>query len=161
MNVFDFALNMELDGKAYYLKLAAETKISGFKVIFNRLADDEQKHYDTIKAISQGASASMADTTVLDGARNVFQEIVGNEQLLGGMNEDLQAYEHAKNVEADSVRLYEDLAAKEGNPQVAAMLRRIAEEEKKHFNIMENIYDFVLRPKYYLEWREFSNLGQL
>lgn len=161
MDVFDFALKMELDGKAYYEKLAAETSIRGFEVIFNRLAEDEQKHYDTVKAISQGTDVSMADTTVLDGAKNVFQEIIGDEQLLGGMKENLQAYEHAKNVEADSIKLYEDLAAKEANPQVAAMLRRIAEEEKKHYNIMENLYDFALRPKYYLEWREFSNLGQL
>ena len=161
MDVFDFALKMELDGKAYYEKLAGETSIRGFEVIFNRLAEDEQKHYDTVKAISQGTDVSMADTTVLDGAKNVFQETIGDEQLLGGMKENLQAYEHAKNVEADSIKLYEDLAAKEANPQVAALLRRIAEEEKKHYNIMENLYDFALRPKYYLEWREFSNLGQL
>lgn len=161
MDVFAFAMKMELDGKAYYEKLAAETTIEGFSVIFTRLAADEQKHYDTVKAISEGADVSMADSTVLDGAKNVFQEVIGNEQLLGGMKEDLQAYEHAKNVEAESVRLYEDLAAKESNPQVVALLRRIAEEEKKHFNIMENLYDFVLRPKYYLEWREFGNLGQL
>jgi rubrerythrin len=161
MDVFEFALKMELDGKAYYEKLAGETAIRGFKVIFSRLAEDEQKHYDTVKAISQGTDVSMAETTVLDGAKNVFQEMIGDEQLLGGMKENLQAYEHAKNVEADSIRLYEDLATKESNPQIAALLRRIADEEKKHYNIMENLYDMALRPKYYLEWREFSNLGQL
>ena len=161
MDVFEFAMKMELDGKAYYEKLAAETSIRGFKVIFNRLAEDEQKHYDTVKAISQGVDVSMVDTTVLDGAKNVFQEVIGDEQLLGGIKENLQAYEHAKDIEAESVKLYEELAAKEANPQIAALLRRIAEEERKHFNIMENLYDFALRPKYYLEWREFSNLGQL
>ena len=161
MDVFEFAMKMELDGKAYYEKLAAETTIPGFSGIFTRLAADEQKHYDIIKAISQGTDVSMADTTVLDGAKNVFQEVVANEQLLGGMKENLKAYEHAKDIEAESIKLYEDLAAKEANLQVAALLRRIAEEERKHFNIMENLYDFALRPKYYLEWREFSNLGQL
>ena len=161
MDVFEFAMKMELDGKAYYEKLAAETTIPGFSGIFSRLAADEQKHYDTVKAIREGADLSMADTSVLDGAKNVFQEVVGNEQLLGSLKENLQAYEHAKDIEMESIKLYEELAAKEANPQIAALLRRIAEEEKKHFNIMENLYDFALRPKYYLEWREFSNLGQL
>lgn len=161
MDVFEFAMKMELDGKAYYEKLAAETTIPGFSGIFSRLAADEQKHYDTVKAIREGADVSMADTSVLDGAKNVFQEVVGNEQLLGSLKENLQAYEHAKDIEMESIKLYEELAAKEANPQIAALLRRIAEEEKKHFNIMENLYDFALRPKYYLEWREFSNLGQL
>jgi hypothetical protein len=34
----------------------------------------------------------------------------------------------------------------------------IAEEEKKHLNIIENIYSFVESPRTYLAWGEFSNL---
>ena len=44
MNVFDFAIKMELDGKAFYEKLAKGTNIAGLQTIFSRLAADEQKH---------------------------------------------------------------------------------------------------------------------
>ena len=161
MDVYEFALKMELDGKTYYEKLAVETTIEGFNAIFSRLAADEQKHYDTVKALRDGSVMPMAETTVLDDAKNVFQMVMGNEQLLGRLKGDLDAYEHAKDLEAESVRLYEGMAVKEQNPEVVILLKKLVEEEKKHYNIMENLYDFVLRPKYYLEWREFSNLGQL
>jgi rubrerythrin len=63
-------------------------------------------------------------------------------------------------LEADSFRLYEDAAEKEENKDVKAILLRIAEEEHKHFEVLENIYDFVNAPNQFLAWREFSNLDE-
>jgi rubrerythrin len=76
------------------------------------------------------------------------------------MKEDLDGYRLALKIEADSVRFYENAAKKERREDVKAILHRIAEEEKDHFNIVENIYDFVLKPKYFLAWGEFSNLKE-
>jgi hypothetical protein len=39
-------------------------------------------------------------------------------------------------------------------------MRRIAEEERHHLEVMENIYDFVESPRTYLAWGEFSNLRE-
>lgn len=64
-------------------------------------------------------------------------------------------------IEADSVRLYEDAAGKESSKEVAELLLKISAEEQKHYNIMENLYDFVLKPEYFLAWREFGNLDKL
>lgn len=161
MNVFEFAMKMELDGKAYYERMAAETSVNGLKTIFTMLAADEQKHYDTVLAMKEGAAGEMASTTVLERAKNVFQELTGEKGLLGGMKKDLDGYRHAMKIEADSVLLYEDMAKKESNQEIVMLLLKIASEEKKHYNIMENLYDFVLKPEYFLAWREFSNLKEL
>ena len=65
MNVFDFALKMEVDGKAYYEKLAKKTDQPGLKTIFTRLAEDEQKHYDIFQELKAGAKApAMPETTI-------------------------------------------------------------------------------------------------
>ena len=45
MDVFDFAMKMELQGKAFYETQAALTQIIGLKTVFTGLAADEQKHY--------------------------------------------------------------------------------------------------------------------
>jgi rubrerythrin len=161
MNVFEFAMKMELDGKAYYERMAAETSVNGLKTIFTMLAADEQKHYDTVLAMKEGAAGEMASTTVLERAKNVFQELTGETDLLGGMKKNLDGYRHAMKIEADSVLLYEDMAKKESNQEIVMLLLKIASEEKKHYNIMENLYDFVLKPEYFLAWREFSNLKEL
>ncbi len=160
MDVFEFALKMELDGKAHYEELAAGTTVAGLKTIFTRLAADEQKHYETILAIRKKTTVTMADTPVLDDAKNVFQGLMADKTVVGGLRKDLDGYRYAMKIEADSVRLYEDMAAKEADPETARLLRRIAGEEKKHFNIMENLYDFVLAPQNYLAWGEFSNLKE-
>jgi len=161
MNVFDFASQMELDGKAYYEKLAAETPVAGLKTIFTRLAEDEQKHYKAIQDIKAAVKGTMADTTVLEEAKNVFHDLMRDKTIVGGLRKDLDGYQHAMKIEADSVRLYEDMAKKESNPENVQLFLRIANEEKKHYNIMENLYDFVLAPQNFLAWGEFSNLKEL
>lgn len=162
MNVFDFAMHMEMDGKSYYLKLAAGTSIAGLKTIFTMLADDEQKHYDTIRAMKEKVGTNtMADSTALKKAQNIFEQLIVDKHTIATMNEDLDGYRHAMKIEADSIRFYENAAEKEETSDVKEILLKIAEEEKKHYNIVENIYDFVLKPKYYLAWGEFSNLDEL
>jgi rubrerythrin len=161
MNIFDFALKMELDGKEYYEKLATTAPTTGLATIFTRLAADEQKHYDVIQGLKAGVTGTMTDTTVLEESKNLFQDLTKDTSIIGSMRKDLDGYRHAMKVEADSVRLYEDAARKENTKETSGMLLKIAAEEKKHYNIMENIYDFVLAPEYFLAWREFSNLKDL
>lgn len=161
MNIFDFAMKMELDGKAYYEKLAAESAAAGLKTIFVRLAADEQKHYDTIESLKSGTHGAMADSTVLKEAKNLFADLTGDKNIAGSLKSSLDGYEHARKIEADSVRFYEDAAGKESNPDTAKILLRIASEEKKHYNIMDNLCDYTLAPQYFLAWGEFSNLKEL
>jgi rubrerythrin len=160
MNVFDFALQMEMDGKAHYEKLAKGTPIAGLKNIFNMLAADEQKHFETIQAMKSSGHQFIAGSIVLDEARNVFQVLMDDRAPLGGLKKDLDGYRHAMKIEADSVKLYEDMAKKENRENIVQLLLKIASEEKKHYNIMENLYDFVLAPENFLAWGEFSNLKE-
>lgn len=161
MNVLDYAMQMEVDGQAYYQKMAEQTRLSGLKNIFMRLADDEKKHYDIFRKLKEGESApEMLDTTVLDDTRNVFEELPATSDTLDTTGEDLEAYRHAMQIEADSARLYEDAADKETDSAIRDLLKRIAEEERKHFNILDNIYQFVNAPNQYLAWGEFSNLDE-
>jgi len=161
VNAFYFAMKMELDGKAYYEKMAEDTRLPGLKTLFMMLANDEQKHFETIRAIQTGAHSTMADSTILDGARNVFFDLKAENTILDGMDKGLAACMHAMKIEEDSERLYLDMAAKETNPDLAGIMLRLANEEKKHFIVLENLYDFTLRPKYFFDWQEFNNPERL
>jgi rubrerythrin len=160
MNVFDFAMQMELDGKEHYEKLAAGTSIMGLYNIFIMLSTDEQKHYDVIQSMKTGSRGTMASSIVLDESKNVFQGLIKDKAQIGGLRKDLDGYRYAMKVESDSVKFYEDMAKKEDAVEIVQLLLKIANEEKKHYNIMENLYDFVLTPQNYLAWGEFSNLKE-
>jgi rubrerythrin len=98
---------------------------------------------------------------VLETAKNLFEEIAADKDIADSMVKSLDGYQHARKLEADSVRCYEDLAKKEDNPETVQLLLRIANEEKKHFNILDNLYDYTLAPQNFLAWGEFSNLKEL
>lgn len=160
MDIFEFALKMELDGKAYYEKLAEGTAQEDLKKIFYSLAQDEQKHFETIKAMHEQKIVSMDDSEVLEEARNVFQVLLSKGKHSAQLSSDLVVYQHAMTIEAKSQKFYEDAAKHEKNFEAAKLFMRIAEEEKKHFNIMDNIYTFTLAPHHFLAWGEFSNLTE-
>ena len=161
MNVFDFAMQMEDSGYEYYTGLARAATLPGLKTIFTGLAEDEKKHREIFRVLKKGAPAPVTPgSTALDTAKNVFLLLPRGEEGLQGITDALPAYQHAMQLEADSFRFYEEAAAKESDADVKALLLKIAGEEHKHFNILENVYHFVNAPNQHLEWGEFSNLGE-
>jgi rubrerythrin len=161
MNVFDFAIKMELDGKDYYEMLAKKAEQTGLKNIFTGLAEDEQKHYEIFQELkSTGGTPVMSESGILDVAKNIFAELPTGETTLSRVGGNLQAYQHAMKLESESIRIYEEAAAKEHDPAIKALLLKVADEERKHFNILGNIYNFVNAPNQSLAWGEFSNLEE-
>lgn len=160
MNLFDLAMKMELDGKAYYEKLADQTDLAGLQTIFRDLARDEQKHYEAFKAMKEKKPLpELAEGSSLATARNVFEKMPLPDVALKNVADVLAAYRHAMDVEAESQKYYEKAAAEEGDPQVKAALLKIAAEEKQHYDIMDNVYQFINAPNQYLAGAEISNLG--
>lgn len=160
MNIFDFATKMELDGKAYYEKLAAETGNPGLRAIFMMLAEDEQKHFDTLKRMQAG-SATMTDSQVLQKTKNLFESLAQDKTIADGLKKSLDGYQHARKIEADSVRFYEDMEKKMTDLETVTIIRKIAAEEREHYNILDNLYDYTLAPQNFLAWGEFSNIKEL
>jgi len=160
MNVLDFALKMEADGKAYYEKLASQSETKELKNLFTLLADAEQSHYDALLARKNETAFARAESTVLEQAKNIFERLI---ELSGDgpLVVDVDGYRHAVKAEQHSIGFYENSAGKEENLEVRHLLQALADEEKVHLNIVENIYDFVESPRCFLAWREFSNLKEL
>ena len=161
MNVLDFAIEMENDGFEYYRNLADSSTLPSLKTIFSSLAADELKHAEAFKALNAGKTVSkMPASEALKTAQNLFKQLPDGTEELKSIADSLKAYQHAMKLEANSFRFYEEVAEKETNPEVKALLLQIAEEEHKHFNVLENVYNFVNAPNQSLEWGEFSNLGE-
>jgi rubrerythrin len=159
MKIFDFAIKMEEDGKAFYEKLAKNTALPGLQTIFSRLAADEQKHCEIFQTLRAGEkTVAMADSTALEFAKNVFAALPKDAGT--AIKDDLESYRYAMQIEAESFRLYEDAAKHEKGAGTKELLLKIAAEEHKHFQILENIFAFINAPNQYLAWGEFSNLEE-
>ena len=163
MNVLDYALKLEADGKDYYEKLAEGCDSKELKNLFTLLAEAEQTHYDALLARKQETPGPGVESQILEKAKNIFQRLVEMMESRGpgSLRVDSDGYRHAIKAEELSIAFYLDAADKEPSLEVRRLLQALAAEEKLHLNIIENIYEFVESPKYFLEWREFSNLKPL
>lgn len=161
MNVFDFAIKMEEDGRKFYEKLAEEANEPELKSIFTLLAAEESQHRDIFQAMKDGQDPVKADSKSMENAKSIFQKLMEKKDAYGILSKDPDCYLHSIKTEEDYIKLYEDMARKERNVHVKELLLKIAEEEKNHLNIMENIYDFMESPRTFLAWGEFSNLREL
>ena len=160
MNIFDFAIKMEQDGKAYYQKLSAKSSVAGLKTIFLNLAQDEQKHCDTIKELQAGTgmAGAMQDSQVLQETKNLFVNLTRDKAIVDSLKKSLDGYQHARKIESESVRFYEEMIKKMIDVETVAIIQKIAAEEREHYNILDNLCDFTLAPQNYLAWAEFSNI---
>ena len=118
-----------------------------------------RQYYEAFKAMKAGKNLpDLREGTTLAGTRNVFETLPRPEAALKNVKDTLAAYQHVMDVEAESQRFYEKAASEETDPQLKEALLKIAAEEKQHFDIMENVYQFTNAPNQYLSGAEISNL---
>lgn len=160
MNVYDLAIQMEEDGRKFYEKLAGEADEPELKSIFTLLAAEEEHHRDIFQDMKKGEDPVKADSRLIEEARSAFKKLLEKRDAIDILRKDPDGYRHTIKAEEAYIRMYEEMAKKEKNEHAARLMLQIAEEEKHHLSIMENIFDFMESPKTYLAWGEFSNLKE-
>jgi rubrerythrin len=158
MNVYDYVIKMEQDGEKFYRDLAARVSNRGLIKILTMIADDEVKHQRIFTKLKSESYEEMVDTKVLPDAKNVFETIEIDD--VTDDTEQIALYEEAARVEAESAKFYIEKADELESDAAKKLFLRIAEEEKKHKHLLENIIDFVKRPREWVENAMFSTLDE-
>ncbi len=159
MNIFEFAMKMEQDGRAYYLENAEKTTVTELKKILVELAEDEQRHYDIIKALRDDQSTDFADfetSTILTTARNVFENLRAEEKDLSQKSGAKAIWEEARDVEKKAEEFYRGKAKEVSDERQKRVLNLIADEEHRHWLTMENVIQYLERPQQRLADAEWS-----
>lgn len=160
MDVFEFALQMEKDGRRFYQDAAARCGDKGLQTVFNLLADAEQEHYDLLKSMKRGTPPTTSLTDVLDGAMNLFQQMAERGHTFDPKATQTDLYKKGLEIELRSKAFYEEKAKEVKGKDQAALLLTLAAEEARHAEILTNIIEFVSRPREYIENAEWSGLGR-
>ena len=159
MNILQYAMQMEKDGEEFYRDLAANVENAGIRSILAMLADEEARHYRVLADIEQG-SAEVPETDLLNHAKNVFAEMKDTGRTFHLDEAQVDLYLEAQAIEQKSIDFYTEKAAVVPQDAQRQLLTRLAQEEKKHYFLLENIIDFVSRPTTWLENAEFCHLEQ-
>lgn len=160
MNIFEYAMQMEQDGRQYYLDMAEKTDSEQLKGILKQLADDELKHYNIFKAMKEGRTAEYNEaekTTILSSVKNVFDHLKQQGNGFSSLADTRDVWAKAQKVEKDSEDFYRE-KANEVDATQAHILNRIADEEHRHWVTIENVIKFLDRPQQWLEDAEWNHL---
>lgn len=162
MNLFDFALTMELDGEAYYKDLAAKAAHSDLKAVLEGLAAEERYHYTIIKAAQGKEWGVVPEQPALSAVQNVFADktfdLADQERTIPKLKaESIDLYRAALDKEKESVTLYKQLGEKAVSPEEKALCQKLMEEEEKHVEVMGNIVEMLNRVQDWVESAEFNH----
>ena len=80
----------------------------------------------------------------------------GGDLRLEGMQVDL--LREAQTIEQRSWAFYEEQAERATDPAHKTLFLRIADEEKRHYFLLDSIVEFMDRPRTWIENAEFNHL---
>ncbi len=159
VDIFEYAMQMEKEGENYYRRLARQRANKGLQTILTMLANEEVKHYNAIEKIKI-AEPHMAETTILADAKNVFVQIQESGESFDFDLGQIEFYKKAQDIEERSRDFYLEKSGQVKEDYQKDLFLRLADEEKKHYFLLENIIEFVSRPETWLENAEFCHLEE-
>ncbi len=158
MDIYTYAMQMEKDGENYYREIAAQTKNVGIKNILIMLADAEVQHYRTFQHMRNHEALRVPDLAYLSSIKNVFAELRERKRsITNGTQTAL--YQKAQKLEEKTRDFYREKAGEVDQAQKEIFLK-IADEEQKHYDILENLIIMLSRPDNWLENPEWYHLEE-
>ena len=158
MDILEFAMEREKTSEQQYRQLAKRTGYKGFQNIFTMLADEEVHHYQIIQKMKEGAPEQIRQTNLLSDAKEVFQKMKDAAEKFNFDISEIELYQQAQKIEQQSRDYYLEKSDQLDNEDQKQIFISLAEEEKKHYFLLQNIIDFVAQPETWLENAEFTNL---
>ncbi len=160
MDIFEYAMQMEKDGEDFYREVAQQSPNRGIKTILTMLADEEVRHYNAIEKMKSAEPVQLAEGSVLTKAKNVFAQLKESGEKFTSETNQIGLYKKALDIEKKSQDFYTEKAGEVSDTNAKELFLRLAQEEQKHYVLVENIIDFLSRPDTWLENAEFCHLDE-
>ncbi len=164
MDIFDFALKMELDGEKYYRDQAEKVQYDDLKKVLIGLAEDEQRHYQIIQLAQNQTFKHIEADPLLSKIPNVFavnknKKFVpaSNEVISKLKDEQFDVYNAALVKEKESVELYKKLKADAKGSAEKDVFESLMHEEEKHVEVIDNIIEMLNHVNDWVESAEFNH----
>jgi rubrerythrin len=161
VDIYKFAMQMELDGRHFYLDLAKKTKNAGIKSVLTMMAESEAKHYNVILDMQKNDKTEYSkDVEVLTKIKNVFSKMKEEKEIDVDVSQ-VEFYKKASEIEADSEKFYLERADEEKDPHRKEIFLTLANEEKGHCILLENLVNLVSQPDSWIENSEWYNIDEV
>lgn len=145
------AMQVEVEGRDFYLKAADRTQDQSGKAMFRSLAADETEHYAKLKKAFDHLSSSgqwlrKEEMISRPAARWAMPEIFPVKKagrLVSAAADDVEALQTALKAERASYDAYAGNRDKADDPDAKALFAYLAEEERGHYEILDAALQYL------------------
>lgn len=156
MNIFEFAIMMELDGEKYYTEQARLNKDSSLSNVLMMLAKDERSHAEVLQKKYYDTSFDIERFEWTSEAKNVFDTVGDMAHIYKAIPEQLDFYRMALEKEKQSIELYSKYCNEAENEETRQLFEYLVKLEKEHYDILDEI---ILQINKANEWVESAEFG--
>jgi rubrerythrin len=154
------AIQLEIDGKEYYLKMSSGSGNEMGKKLFQSLAAEEDLHRLKFEKIFKviGSQKSWPDTKIeshVGGLKSIFAEASADAQFTGT---ELEAVQTAMKMENKTRDFYLNRSEKALFPAEKKYYENLAKEERIHHTLLQDYYEYMQSPAQYFTIKEKHSL---
>jgi rubrerythrin len=165
LQVLQTAIQMEIDGKAFYLKASGESKNAVGKQLLKTLAGEEDRHRRTFAKIYDALRAEKAWPKIAlpSGRDKVLKTIltgasVKKTPLAKAEGSEMAAVETAIGLEVKTYTYYTEQAKIARYDVEKDFYQRLAAEERGHHLVLADYLEFIKDPQQWYYVKEHSNV---
>lgn len=153
------AIRMEGDGIDFYHKAVEKTSHPFGKKMFLSFIEDEKRHLNALRQILADLRFSDFDRFFGEKPRqkieNIFREVKNEiKERIATNPDELEALKIGMDMELESVEFYQTALEKSEDNHQKAFLRRLIEEEKEHFQLLQNTHSYLKDSGDWFLWEE-------
>ena len=158
------AVQMELEGRQFYLEAAKKVENAGVRQIFDYLAESEKYHIEKFNEIYRSLEKDPAWTAPMAAFSPPKHEpyvcvmaMSQADQGTGGQD-DLQALRTGIKMEECSIDYYTKLARETNNPLARRFFMSVAHEERAHYLTLMDMHNYLTLPEAWFYVKQMSNV---
>ena len=154
------AIKMEEDGIDFYQKAAKKTSHPFGKKMFSSFVGDEKRHLTVLKDVFADLKFSDFDRFFKEKKprekiKTVFEEIKNEiKERIAANPDEIEALKIGMDMESKSSEFYRGALEKTQDSRLKAFFRRLIEEEKEHYQLLQNTYSYIKDSGDWFLWEE-------
>ena len=154
------AIKMEEEGIDFYQEAAEKTSHPFGKKMFLSFVEDEKRHLTVLRSILAGFKFSDFDRffeekTPKEKIKTVFREVKNEiRERIAANPDELEALKIGMDMESKSVEFYQGALEKTQDSHQKAFFRRLIEEEKEHYELLQNTHSYLEDSGNWFLWEE-------
>jgi len=150
------AKRMETDAMAFYTEAASKVFHPFGKRLFESLVKDEARHLQLLKDILRGLDIDPKVECIGD-VETIFSDL--KDQMMNHISastDEKEALKIALQMEKEGYNYYKDASEKAEDPKEKKLFEVLTKEEERHYQILNNTYNYLEDTGNWFMWEELS-----